>query len=51
MITKTRRIDSGHKQDQQLIGPSTTPTMADTAAQRQYAGETKPVTMKQTSQE
>jgi len=51
MITKTRRIDLGHKLHRLLHNPSSAPAMADTAARRRYAGETRPVEHKQKARE
>ena len=47
MITKTRCIDLGHKLHRLLHNPSSAPAMADMVARRRYAGETRPVELKQ----
>jgi len=51
VITTTRRIDWWHKLTQLQHDSSLTPAMADAAARRRYADETKPGTMKQTTRE
>ena len=51
VITTTRRIDRWHKLTQLQHDSSLTPAMADAAARRRYADETKPGTMKQTTRE
>ena len=46
-FTTTGRIDWWQNQDPTATGPSTTPAMADANAQRRYAGDNRPVAVKQ----
>jgi hypothetical protein len=50
-LPSTRRIILGHKLDQLRTGPSTTSAMAATTARLCYAGDVRPVKLKQMAQE
>jgi len=51
MLPTSQRIDWRYKLDQLRRGPSSTPAMAASTARLRYAGETRPVAVKQNAWE